>query len=231
MTPGSVRIGREMRSRLFRALFALTLSGCCAAAHALTVLVVDPAGRPVADVVVVVSPTGAEPARPAPGDRPHAQMDQRNREFVPHVLVIEAGTWVDFPNNDTVSHQVYSFSPAKPFQLPLYKGRSHPPVLFDRAGVVTLGCNIHDNMLGYIYVTDSPWFGMTDLDGRWVGRALPVGRYDLHIWSPRIRDPSDNLHRLIDVGDRIETSETFKLDRKLKSERNQPTDGKPWDDY
>ena len=115
-------------------------------------------------------------------------MDQRNREFVPHVLVIEAGTWVDFPNNDTVSHQVYSFSPAKPFQLPLYKGRTHPPVLFDRAGVVTLGCNIHDNMLGYIYVADSPCFGKTDLDGRWSSGELPAGRYDVRIWSPRIKD-------------------------------------------
>jgi plastocyanin len=220
-----------MRSPLFQAVCVPLLAGCCAAAQALTVLVVDPAGRPVADVVVVLSPTGERATRPPAGERPHAQMDQRNREFVPHVLVIEAGTWVDFPNNDTVSHQVYSFSPAKPFQLPLYKGRTHPPVLFDRAGVVTLGCNIHDNMLGYIYVADSPWFGMTNLDGRWASGALPVGRYDLHIWSPRIRDPAGSLHRLIDVGDRIETAETFKLDQKLKSERNPPTNGKPWDDY
>ena len=220
-----------MRSPSCQAVLALILAGCCSAAQALTVLVVDPAGRPVADVVVVVTPTGEGAARPPASERAHAVMDQRNREFVPHVLVIEAGTWVDFPNNDTVSHQVYSFSPAKPFQLPLYKGRTHPPVLFDRAGVVTLGCNIHDNMLGYIYVADSPWFGMTNLDGRWVSGPLPVGRYDLHIWSPRLRDPAQSLHRLIDVGDRIETAETFKLDQKLKSERNPPTGGKPWDDY
>jgi plastocyanin len=103
-------------------------------------------------------------------------MDQRNREFVPHILVVQVGTWVDFANCDTVSQQVYSFSPAKRFQLPLYRGAVHPPVLFDQPGVVTLGCNIHDSMLGYIYVADSPWFGQTALDGRWLSGELPVGR-------------------------------------------------------
>jgi plastocyanin len=220
-----------MGSPLTQAFLGFSLVFSCAAADALNVLVVDPAGRPVSEVVVVVTPTAAQAVRVDPVARTHAQMDQRNREFVPHVLVIEAGTWVDFPNNDTVSHQVYSFSPAKPFQLPLYKGRTHPPVLFDRAGVVTLGCNIHDNMLGYIYVADSPWFGKTDLDGRWSSGELPAGRYDLHVWNPRLKDPPESLHRLIDVGVRLEVTETFKLDHKLKSERRQPTDAKPWDDY
>ena len=72
---------------------------------------------------------------------------------------------MEFPNNDTVSHQVYSFSAAKRFQLPLYKGEVHPPVTFDRPGLVVLGCNIHDVMVGYIYVTDAPYFGKTDREG------------------------------------------------------------------
>ena len=220
-----------MRLPLPRAFAGVSLLGCCTAALGLNVLVLDPAGRPVADVVVVATPSPVQPARAAPVSRAHALMDQRNREFVPHVLVIEAGTWVDFPNNDTVNHQVYSFSPTKPFQLPLYKGHAHPPVLFERAGLVTLGCNIHDNMLGYIYVADSPWFGKTGLDGRWSSGEPPAGRYDLHIWSPRVKDPPQSLHRLIDVGGRPDLTETFKLERKLKSERKQPTDARPLDDY
>ncbi len=220
-----------MKSPRFQAFFALSLAGCCTAAQALSVQVVDPAGRPVAEVVIVVSPDDGRTTKSESSIRAHAQMDQRNREFVPHILVIEAGTWVDFPNSDSVSHQVYSFSPAKPFQLPLYKGRAHPPVLFDRAGIVTLGCNIHDNMLGYIYVADSPWFGKTDLDGRWASGELPIGRYDLRIWSPRIRDAPEGLHRVIDIGDRLDLKETFKLDRKLKAPAGTSPDGKPWDDY
>ena len=86
-------------------------------------------------------------------------MDQRNRAFVPHVLIVPVGSSVTFPNGDSVSHQVYSFSPARKFQLPLYRGSPNPPVVFDRAGVVTLGCNIHDPMRGYIFVSTASTSG------------------------------------------------------------------------
>jgi plastocyanin len=220
-----------MDSRFLLAFLAATLWGCCAAASDLKVLVLDPVGRPVADVVVIAKPSIAAAARPDAPERAHAAMDQRNREFVPHILVVQERTWVDFPNNDTVSHQVYSFSPAKRFQLPLYKGRKHPPVLFDQPGIVTLGCNIHDNMLGYIYVADSPHFGKTDIDGRWTGANLPPGRYDVRIWSPRIKEEQESLHRVLDLADPIATEETFRLERKLKSEWKTPTESKSWDDY
>ena len=192
--------------------------------------VLDPAGEPVADVVVVLRPLDFRP-RPLPADHPHAQMDQRNRAFVPHVLAVEAGTWVDFPNNDSVSHQVYSFSPARRFQLPLYKGAVHPPVLFDKPGVVTLGCNIHDNMLGYIFVADSPWFGMTDGDGRWSSGELPAGRYDLRVWSPRLRDPQALLERRLELSGTDTPAVTFQLTRRLKAEPGQARELQPWDDY
>ncbi len=77
-------------------------------------------------------------------------MDQQGHQFVPHLLVVQAGTEVTFPNSDNVSHHVYSFSPTKPFELPLYKGDVYPPVTFEKAGIVVVGCNIHDSMLGYI---------------------------------------------------------------------------------
>ncbi len=89
------------------------------------------------------------------------EMDQVNRQFSPYVLAIQTGTRVLFANNDSVAHQVYSFSPPKHFELALYHGKPREPVLFDRPGIVTVGCNIHDNMVGYLYITDAPWFGTT----------------------------------------------------------------------
>ena len=89
-------------------------------------------------------------------------MDQVNLAFVPDVLVIPVHSTVQFPNSDAISHQVYSFSSARSFQLPLYRGKPYPPVTFDQPGIVTLGCNIHDNMSSYIVVTAAPFFGRTD---------------------------------------------------------------------
>ena len=220
-----------MNARFWLAFAAMTLWCCCAAASDLKVLVLDPAGRPVADVVVIAKPGIAPATRNDAPERAHAAMDQRNREFVPHILVVQERTWVDFPNNDTVSHQVYSFSPAKRFQLPLYKGRTHPPVLFDQPGIVTLGCNIHDSMLGYIYVADSPYFGKTDIDGRWTGAKLPPGRYDVRIWSPRIKDAPESLRHVLDLADAGAADETFRLERKPKSEWKPSTESKSLDAY
>ena len=124
-------------------------------------------------------------------------MDQKNLEFLPRVLVVAAGTRVEFPNNDSVSHQVYSFSAAKRFQLPLYKGEIHPPVTFDQPGLVVLGCNIHDSMVGYIYVTDAPYFGVTETTGGLRLEGLPAGDYRLSIWSPFIADPAASLVRVV----------------------------------
>src|SRR5438132_7382630 len=89
-------------------------------------------------------------------------MDQVDRAFAPDLLVVPIGSTVEFPNSDSVSHQIYSFSQPKRFKLPLYHGKPYPPVQFDQAGVVTLGCNIHDDMLAYLLVTDAPWFGRTE---------------------------------------------------------------------
>src|SRR5579862_2153579 len=100
------------------------------------------------------------PARHAPPV--HAVMDQVDKAFIPDLLVIPVDSTVAFPNSDAVSHQIYSFSPAKRFQLPLYRGKPYPPVRFEQPGVVTLGCNIHDQMLAYLLVTDAPYFGRTD---------------------------------------------------------------------
>ena len=137
----------------------------------ISVMVVDRDGHGVGEVVVTATPATANG-----GSSPTLKsvvMDQRNLAFVPRVLVVAVGTSVEFPNNDSVSHQVYSFSAAKRFQLPLYKGEVHPPVIFDRPGLVVLGCNIHDGMVGYIYVTDAPYFAKTEPAGSVQLKACP----------------------------------------------------------
>jgi hypothetical protein len=140
-------------------------------------------------------------------------MDQRELAFVPQVLVVAVGTKVEFPNNDSVNHQVYSFSAAKKFQLPLYKGALHPPVTFDKAGLVVLGCNIHDQMAGYIYVTDMPFFGKTDSQGVLHLAQVPAGEYRLTLWSPFISDPPTTLTRMVQIGEHDAASTRVQLVR------------------
>jgi len=163
----------------------------------IAVMVVDRDGRGVGEAVVTATPAAAN-AGPSPTLK-SAVMDQRDLAFVPRVLVVGVGTSVEFPNDDSVSHQVYSFSAAKRFQLPLYKGEVHPPITFDRPGLVVLGCNIHDGMVGYIYVTDAPYFGKTEAVGSVQLKALPVGDYRIAVWSPFIADPPASLIRSIHI--------------------------------
>jgi plastocyanin len=176
----------------------------------------------------VLTPRAPTPLAAA-GAHPTAVMDQRGLAFVPHVLVIVAGTEVRFPNSDNVNHQVYSFSKPKTFQLPLYKGRSQAPVLFDRPGLVVLGCNIHDEMVGYIYVTETPYFGQTAADGTLTLRAIPDGAYRLNVWSPRIADAAEALTRELVVGANAPQAVEFRLSRPLRTEPTPRPRRPDWD--
>lgn len=168
---------------LLTLLSVLALAGPCKAA-ALGAEVRDQDGNPLADAVISLTP-----ALPVPAGRVlHAIMDQRGLQFVPRVLVVQRGTTVTFPNSDQVRHHVYSFSPAKKFELRLYKSMPAEPVLFDQAGIATLGCNIHDWMLGHVVVTDTPWFAKTDATGRLRIDAIPPGEYALRLWHARALD-------------------------------------------
>ena len=166
------------------------------AAAALSVTVVDAAGAPLAGVVVTAEPSAGAPRAP-PGQK--AIMDQRNLMFVPDVLVVQAGTAVDFPNSDQVRHQVYSFSSAKTFQLALYAGRAHAPVVFDRPGLVTLGCNIHDWMVGHVYVSGTPHFATTGVDGRVGFDDLPAGLYVAQVWHPSMEAAEASTARTLTI--------------------------------
>jgi hypothetical protein len=103
-------------------------------------------------------------------------MDQRDQQFAPHVLAVQRGTAVSFPNSDQIRHHVYSFSEPKRFELRLYSGVPADPVVFDRAGTVVLGCNIHDDMIGFVRVVDTPWFATSGEDGVARIEKVPAGR-------------------------------------------------------
>ncbi|MDD1968318.1 methylamine utilization protein [Pseudomonas putida] len=165
-------------------LLAATLLGACAShAAGLTADFVDAQGKPLNDVVLTLQgPAGK------PDPAPKADMDQRDQRFAPHVLAVRTGTQIKFPNSDNIRHQVYSFSAAKRFELRLYGGTPSDPVLFDKPGVVVLGCNIHDWMLGYVYVTDDPWFGVSDEKGTLTLDQMPAGHYVATLWHPQAVD-------------------------------------------
>ena len=192
-------------------LGALGLAGNAAAAT-LAISVQSADGRALPGAVITARPLDA-PARKAAAV--HAVMDQVNRAFAPDLLVIPVGSTVEFPNSDSVSHQIYSFSAARHFQLPLYRGQPYPPVHFDQAGIVTLGCNIHDEMLAYLLVTDAPYFGRTDASGAW-SAELPRGRYQVAIWHPRLRDKETDLERELTVGEADRAALTVRLLRPLQ---------------
>jgi plastocyanin len=148
-------------------------------AAAVAVKVTTRSGGAVENAVVVFDPLDATP----PPSHDSAIIDQINREFVPRVSVVRTGTTVTFPNSDRIRHQVYSFSPAKPINLKLYAGSPETPVVFDHPGLVVLGCNIHDNMVGFVGVVDSPYFAKTSAAGT-ASLTIPAGHYRLHAWHP-----------------------------------------------
>ena len=163
------------------ALLAATLLLATSAARAGTVQVQvhDSAGKPLADAVVFLESREARlAARPARG----VTIAQVNKQFHPIVSVVPLGTAVEFPNRDTVRHHVYSFSQIKPFELKLYAGTPANPVVFDRAGIAVLGCNIHDHMTAWIVVVETPYFARTLAGGGATLDGVPVGNYRLRTW-------------------------------------------------
>jgi plastocyanin len=174
----------------------------CGAAYAadLTVTVRTSAGKPVADAVVTV-----HPAEMGPGQAirfPWAlQMDQKNLQFDPFVLVVPVGAQVSFPNRDGVRHHVYSFSPAKRFELKLYGRDESRSVRFEKAGVVALGCNIHDGMVAFIKVVDTPFAAKSDAAGNVVLRGVPDGAATVRVWHPSLRQPGTEIVRQAFVAD------------------------------
>jgi plastocyanin len=178
--------------------FAAALLGQGARAADLTVQVRDMAGRPVADAVVMVRVPGAPAPTAASFSWPMA-MSQRHIAFDPHLLIVPLGSDVVFPNFDTVRHHVYSFSPAKRFELKLYGREETRKIRFDKPGPVALGCNIHDEMSGFIYVVETPFAARTNAAGAAVLRGLPRGAATLAVWHPYLKAPAGKIEQRISV--------------------------------
>jgi plastocyanin len=185
-------------------------------------------GSPVANVVVFIKQAGVA-TRSLQQPRP-AVMDQRDMSFVPHILVIERGTAVEFPNSDVVAHHVYSFSRPNNLVLPLYKGNHPEPVVLNHDGIVTLGCNIHDSMLGYIVVVDTDIYGLTDAQGRITFAVNDAASgYEIEIWSPRIRDKKESMRQ--QISKLPEDVVTFSLKKSLRRAHADKSETVQWDAY
>lgn len=174
--------------------------GCAALAHSaeLRVTVKDHKGKNIEDAVVLA--VAADPRNAQHSKPPQDAVDQVDKQFVPYVKPVFVGSTVRFPNSDNIRHQVYSFSLAKKFELPLYAGTNAPPVIFDKPGVVVLGCNIHDWMIGYIYVSETPFFAKTGPLGTASIPDLPPGQYMVRIWQPSMDRAEETTSRQIVVG-------------------------------
>ncbi|MCU1736315.1 MULTISPECIES: methylamine utilization protein [Pseudomonas] len=164
-------------------LVACLLSSGLSAAAGFQAEIVDQDGKPLPNAVLTLQGDAPPPVLSLKAD-----MDQRDKQYDPHVLAVHTGTQIRFPNSDNIRHQVYSFSTPKRFELRLYEGTPSDPVLFDKPGIVVLGCNIHDWMLGYVYVTDDPWFAVSDKKGLIRFDKLPAGRYHVTLWHPQVAD-------------------------------------------
>jgi len=168
----------------------------------MTLTVMDQDNKPVKDAVIMLSTHSMSTPKMV------AIMDQVDESFVPRVLVIQKGQRVNFPNSDDIRHHVYSFSKPKTFEIKLYKGSEIPPIGFDKAGLVVLGCNIHDDMIGYIFVADNQYAVKTDKEGK---VNLPAKQGDrVSLWSERMID-GVNAIKQIDITSDIKQTLTLEL--------------------
>ncbi|HKT54384.1 MAG TPA: methylamine utilization protein [Caulobacteraceae bacterium] len=181
--------------RLLLALLALLVAPLPAWAGDVSVSVRTAQGRPVANAVVTITaPHDGAIHFPWP-----YRMAQQNLQFDPFVLIVPAGADVSFPNLDMVRHHVYSFSPAKKFELKLYGRDETRLVHFERPGIIDLGCNIHDQMIAYIAVVDTPYAALTNASGEAVIHSAPAGARPMQVWQPYLKSPANTLNLTVTV--------------------------------
>jgi plastocyanin len=178
-------------------LFAAGVTLSAPAAAALTVRVVDPAGRAVRDAVVALYPSAGARA-PRPGGR--FVVSQQNLQFHPFLTIVPVGADISFPNLDNTKHHVYSFSPAKRFELKLFAKDQSRTVHFDKPGVVALGCNIHDQMSAFIFVADSVWTARTNAQGLATFNDAPNAAGRVSVWHPYLRAPGGPVQQPVSAG-------------------------------
>jgi plastocyanin len=217
-------LGSELRvlaAALATALAGVALGPARAHAGAAEAQVRDASGAPVAEAVVSLRPADGrvQPAAAAPAE---AEIDQRDRQFAPHTLAVQRDTAVHFPNSDQIRHHVYSFSEAKRFELRLYSGVPAEPVVFDRAGTVVLGCNIHDDMIGFVRVVDTPWFGTSDAAGLARIEKVPAGLYLAEVWHARLPDGAKPPEQRVEIREGEPARLSFSLELGAEPPRDRP---------
>ena len=204
-------------------LFLLMFSMPVQAAN-LSMTLSEPDNKPVQFAAITLTPLDQSLAI-TKQESTDSAMKQIDEQFEPYVLVVQTGSEVSFPNVDNIKHHVYSFSDAKTFELELYDEFTASPVLFDKAGIVELGCNIHDWMLAYVYVTDAPYFATTDNNGK-INLTIPDGEYQIAIWHPNLDAQETALSKTIRLSG--DTFESWKLSFALEEQFDFSTG---FDDY
>lgn len=179
-----------MRTQLLTAFAVLTAAP--AWAGDLAVSLKTPAGQPVVDAVIMVTPQSGKGALRIGSSY---RMAQKGLQFQPFVLIAPVGAEVSFPNLDTVRHHVYSFSTPKRFELKLYGRDETRHVRFDKPGVIAVGCNIHDDMSAYIRVVDTPYAAKTAANGEVTISGLPAGPATITIWHPYLKSARNEAVR------------------------------------
>src|SRR5947209_20304501 len=187
-------------TRGFLLALAMVSAASPLAATPFVVRVVDPAGHPVAGAVVTLYPSsGARAPRPSG----HYVVSQQHIQFHPFMTIVPVGADVAFSNLDPTKHHVYSFSPAKRFELKLFAKDQSRTVHFDKPGVVALGCNIHDQMSAFVVVTDSAWTARTNTQGMVQFADAPNAPGRLTVWHPFLRAPGGELQQTVSPAQRI----------------------------
>ena len=165
--------------------FAFILIFVVLYSHASTITIYDQDQQPLQNAVVWLTPLEKQ-QKVEPSETPFIMM-QKDRQFIPHILVVPQDAKVEFPNADSIMHHVYSFSKTKTFELKLYREQPQTSVVFEQTGVVELGCNIHDWMLSFIVVVDSPFYAITNEQGQ-VSLNIEQGKYTLNLWHEGFTD-------------------------------------------
>ncbi len=189
-----MRVSRQWRWVVIFPLAAMLACASTVSAAELKVQVNDDKGHPVGDAVVTVLPQSATQKVPdRRGPAVTKTIDQKQETFIPYIEIFRPGDKVLFRSNDQMRHHVYTFSPLKPFEFVLVPGESSKLIALDQAGVIAVGCNIHDMMITYLYVSDAPWIARTGADGRAVFADVPAGPWVVRVWHPRLRPGKPDL--------------------------------------
>ena len=200
-------------------LKAITLIACMILAPIsyatdVNIMVTDAKGKQFESAVVFFEPQFKLPKTIKPVD---ILIDQKDKELIPHVTAVQVGTRISFPNNDKIRHHVYSFSESKSFEIPLYKDVEPKPVVFDKAGVIPLGCNIHDWMNAFVFVSETPYFSLSDKTGTAQIKNLPAGKYLAKLYHPSMKDWKKQTGKEIQVSNSLSaTPISLKIEKTKK---------------